>query len=123
MEEEQLDLALQGLPAHGIRAGVIDGRGITNDHELLVRVAQGMDFPDYFGKNWDALDECLRDLDWLPAAGYVLAIRNSSELWIGAGLSAGQLIESWLFVAEHWQKENKPFHLVFLDMAPAVSPA
>jgi len=38
-----------------------------------------MHFPDYFGSNWDALDECLADLDWLDLPGYVLLI-DSGQL-------------------------------------------
>jgi hypothetical protein len=30
-------------------------------------------FPDYFGWNWDALDECLRDLSWLPPGRVILS--------------------------------------------------
>ncbi|MBS0202461.1 MAG: barstar family protein [Planctomycetes bacterium] len=39
--------------------------GIVNKHELLAVLAKGLDFPDYFGWNWDAFDECLRDLSWI----------------------------------------------------------
>jgi hypothetical protein len=37
-------------------------------------------FPPYFGENWDALDECLADLEWLPADAYVLVVLNAAEL-------------------------------------------
>jgi hypothetical protein len=33
--------------------------------KLLGVLAKGLRFPKYFGWNWDALDECLRDLSWL----------------------------------------------------------
>ncbi|PIU20270.1 MAG: hypothetical protein COT18_03155, partial [Elusimicrobia bacterium CG08_land_8_20_14_0_20_59_10] len=37
-------------------------------------------FPAYFGRNWDALLDCLRSLpDDLPAGGYVLVIKNSEK--------------------------------------------
>ena len=29
-------------------------------------------FPDYFGLNWDALSECLRDFHWITEKGIVL---------------------------------------------------
>jgi len=33
--------------------------------KVLGVLAKGLRFPSYFGWNWDALDECLRDLSWL----------------------------------------------------------
>ncbi len=38
---------------------------ITTRDQLFERYAAGLSFPDYFGWNWDALDECLRDFHWL----------------------------------------------------------
>src|SRR5690242_7078030 len=34
-------------------------------------LGQAFRFPSYFGMNWDAADECLADMSWEPAAGYV----------------------------------------------------
>ena len=41
------------------------GSGIATRDELFERYSAGLSFPDYFGRNWDALDECLRDLHWV----------------------------------------------------------
>lgn len=43
-----------------VRLGVICTRA-----ELFDRLSTALKFPDYFGGNWDALDECLRDFHWV----------------------------------------------------------
>ncbi len=41
--------------------------GLRSKRKLLAQYAGQLSLPDYFGWNWDALDECLRDLSWLEA--------------------------------------------------------
>ncbi|MBE2285633.1 MAG: barstar family protein [Prosthecobacter sp.] len=41
--------------------------GAASSHEELHRLlATAFHFPDYYGHNWDAFDECIRDVE-LPA--------------------------------------------------------
>lgn len=40
--------------------------------ELLKSLCYALWFPGYFGFNWDALFECLRDFDWIPYKTIVL---------------------------------------------------
>ncbi|WP_407636660.1 barstar family protein [Kurthia huakuii] len=42
--------------------------------------AEKFSFPNYFGKNWAAFNECLNDLEWLEADEYVLIITNFEHL-------------------------------------------
>ena len=59
----------------------VDGAAARDKAALLDALAAALRFPAYFGKNWDALLDCLRTLpEFLPAQGYVLAVRNYPEL-------------------------------------------
>lgn len=46
--------------------------GINSKSELLQKIATAGRFPDYFGKNWDALNECLCDFEWVQERSIVL---------------------------------------------------
>lgn len=87
---------------------------IDSSKPLVVAVGKAFHAPDYFGENWDSLDECLRDLEWLPASGYVLFVTRASKLWADDARSGGRLVESWLMAAEDWARRGVSFHLVFV---------
>lgn len=46
---------------------------VTGKGQLLDRLAKQLKIPAPFGRNWDALEEMLRRLDWLPERSIVLA--------------------------------------------------
>jgi hypothetical protein len=81
-ESEAYDLAWGLQRAHGPRVAcrVIRGRKARTIDGLFDEFAAALQFPYYFGENWDALEECLTDLEWLPANAYVLVINHSLEL-------------------------------------------
>jgi hypothetical protein len=61
-----------GVPPENALHVVRIPRG-TDDKELLLRlIAAALNFPGYFGFNWDALDECLGDLSWIGPGDVVI---------------------------------------------------
>ncbi len=56
----------------GFRVININGRNIYNKWDFFKQFAREMNFPSYFGENWDAFDECIRDLAWINAKGYLI---------------------------------------------------
>jgi len=58
----------------------VDLADVDDKDGVLAALAAGLRFPDWFGDNWDALQDCLDDLSWLPAAGYLLLIDHGDAL-------------------------------------------
>lgn len=48
--------------------------------EALDAFAAAMEFPSWFGRNLDALLDCLRDLSWQPEGEHVLIWAGHTEL-------------------------------------------
>jgi RNAse (barnase) inhibitor barstar len=67
-EPSAASLTLLENPAYlPVEARIIEGSNCADVPRLLSAVAKALTFPDYFGGNWDALDECLADLGWLDS--------------------------------------------------------
>lgn len=60
---------------------IYGGKCITVD-DLFTEFSDKFKFPNYFGYNWPAFDECINDLSWLPADGYVVLIDNVTKILI-----------------------------------------
>lgn len=73
-------------------------RSIQGKDKLLAAFNDGLAFP-YFGWNWDALEDCLRDLSWIAQRQVVIA----HDGW--PGLSASDL-QTYLSIlsdmVDHW---------------------
>ena len=76
----------------------------------LQAIAGAMSFPEWFGKNWDALEDCLSDLSWREAQGYVLVFEHAA-----AGDDLGILTDVLASAADFWKGRGKPFFAVFID--------
>ena len=71
---------------------------ITSADALFSKLAQALELPDYFGHNWDALDECLREMP----GDILLLLHDAGTLWRESPDVAMALVELWLAAAaEH----------------------
>ncbi len=61
----------------------IDASFLPHKAAIMEQMSAALKFPEYFGKNWDALADCLSDLpDWLEpgAKGYMIIITSAGLL-------------------------------------------
>jgi hypothetical protein len=97
-----------------LRAGAVSLVSIDLHQPVFDAFSRALGFPDWFGRNWDALEDCLCDLSWRHAAGYVLLIDGHEAL---AQDQRGILLDVLAAAAEYWTGEGKPFFAVFIDPA------
>ena len=60
----------------GAFVAVIDGKASQTEEMLYEQLESAFQLPDYFGKNLDALYDCLNDLSWVKANEIVFYIKN-----------------------------------------------
>ena len=63
-----------------VASRVLRGRKMRTIAALYDEIGAALQFPPYFGENANALDECLADLEWLPADAYVVTILDAIHL-------------------------------------------
>lgn len=67
-------------PPPDVVVRVVNGNDCRSARKLFQAFAKDLEFPSYFGFNWDALDECVADLEWLPANGYMIILSHAMEI-------------------------------------------
>lgn len=91
-------------------------QSVTNKKQFMAACAKQLKLPSYFGGNWDALADCLRDFNWLSASGYVLHVTGQEKF----AKSAPEDYETALAViteaAEFWKGRGTPF-VMLIDAA------
>lgn len=69
--------AAEDAEQRGASVHVLDGSDLISKRTALDGIAAVLSFPEWAGRNLDALYDCLTDLSWLPEGEHVL-------IWSGA---------------------------------------
>jgi hypothetical protein len=106
-------------PPTGFLVRLIHGKKCGTAAGIFNEFARALEFPDYFGHNWDGLEECLADLEWLPAKGYVVLITDAHWVLPDDEEEYETLLEILSDAGEAWSKghtadgRRAPFHVFF----------
>jgi len=103
----------------GFAVRTLDGRRARTKRGLLAECARALEFPPDSGRNWDALEEQLADLEWLSAPGYLVIVARADELLADDAEEYDTLIEILNTVAGEWATPRRgesprpavPFHV------------
>lgn len=88
---------------------------IADKTQLLEQLSRSLHMPNHIGRNWDGIEEALRDLKWIVSKSYIVFIDDANHLWAASPSTAGVLVEVWLSAAEHWSRSGVSFHLIFVN--------
>jgi hypothetical protein len=105
---------LQAAGAGSVQLARIGLSGCRDKQALMERVARALEFPDWFGGNWDALEDCLGDLSWRAPAPQVLLFEGHELL---PREDVAVLLDILGSSAEYWAGRGRPFLSVFCDPA------
>lgn len=113
--EDDLDTLATATTESGLLLRRLDLQTCHDKSALLQQLAQVLTLPPGQGRNWDALNDQLRDLSWLPANGYVLLFAHAEALRDADEAAFDTLLEILEQASAAWQAQSVAFW-VFLAL-------
>jgi RNAse (barnase) inhibitor barstar len=120
--ERDLDSFVLGKPNYpGLIVRLIRGRRCSTRDQFFQEWAAAFQFPHYFGHNWDAFEECINDLEWLPGKAYVTFLSDVGDVLNHETDDFRVLIDTLMMAAQEWRSPERhqsphqevPFRVVF----------
>jgi len=104
-----------------IVARIIRGRHCSTPQAIFNEWSAALQFPYYFGHNWDAFDECITDLEWLPGSCYVFFVTQLDKVLPSYSRDFSIYIDVLQIASREWKIPNRyntneptaPFTVVF----------
>jgi RNAse (barnase) inhibitor barstar len=105
----------------------LDGRRMQDLLSVYDHLIEAFVLPDYFGRNLNALRDCLSDQDVLQGSAFVVCISHTSEMLVNANSDAlAGLLDTLTVVADElaepvdegqpWDRLAIPFHVLLVDV-------
>ena len=79
---------------------------LKTKQEFLNKLCDELSFPSYFGKNLDALDECMRDLGWIEDNKIIIQFTNINKIQDRNNKLYEIIYDSLSFYQDFWRKNK-----------------
>jgi RNAse (barnase) inhibitor barstar len=82
---------------------------VYDKRTLLKALSEALQFPEWFGDNWDSLEDCLMDLAWIDAPGYVIVLKDCDAIMEENPDDFTVTIEVFDGAAAYWHETERAF--------------
>ena len=89
---------------------------------FLNAVAKAVEFPEYFGHNWDAFYDCLLELKHGEGHGTVLVLKDASGFARSEPEEFAAAIDTLADAVDYWKEEGKTLLVVVELEGPTLAP-
>ena len=113
---EQLEVDADAL---GWRCIALDGTEVASKDAFLEQCATAFGLPEWFGMNWDALDECLAEID-LGTPGVVVLWSEWSEFAEAEPEDFAVAVDVLSSAARLWTSEGVQGGVVLVGEGPKI---
>ncbi len=90
----------------------LNGKTIRDKKTFLEHIARAMKFPAYFGQNWDALQDCLTDLQGIQVKGYILLFEHPERFFKTSPADWHVAMDVLNSAVEFWKQQQIPFYVL-----------
>lgn len=92
----------------------LQGTRCVNIQDMFRELKQALRLPDYFGGNWDALDEMLNDLSWMDISREVkLVILDADQILKQDDENFKKMLDIFKHAANEWKNKGILFKVIF----------
>ncbi len=96
----------------GYRFFHLKGEDVKNKTQFLAVAAETFKFPEYFGHNWDSFEECINDMSWHDAKGFVILFEQFEQLADSSPGDFETALGIFRDAAQTWKDEGKAWYMV-----------
>lgn len=93
----------------GLAAFRVNLTKVGDKEQMLAAIAKSLKFPRGFGHNFDALADCLADMAWKPADGYLVLLEHCDGIHNQAEEDFVSTLNIFERAASDWREEGIPF--------------
>ncbi|MFJ9076073.1 barstar family protein [Streptomyces sp. NPDC102278] len=97
------------LPTSGsVYVARLNGRDMTDEISTFRQFDELLKFPKYFGWNWNAFYDCLRDLQWLSSDHHVLVVDSAENVLSEDGVAREEFFRTLWRAGQRWSYVKRP---------------